>query len=101
MQVAIQVVWWIGLIGALILTLVILKEVALLLRVLKDIHELAKLTHEAAQGIATNVAVISRMEGLAEPARGVREATAALATTAASLEQQLAALVAPTSPRGG
>ena len=57
MRTAIEVVWWIGVLGALPATLVILKEVALLLRVLSDIHRLGVYTRDAARGIATNVAV--------------------------------------------
>src|ERR687887_48096 len=38
MTVTIQVIWWIGLVGALGATLVILKEVTLVLRALRDIH---------------------------------------------------------------
>ena len=49
------VVWWIGLIGALIPTLIVIKEVFLILRVLSDIRRLADRTADAAHGIAAHV----------------------------------------------
>ena len=100
MQTAIQVVWWIGLIGAVIATLVILKEVALVLRVLGHIHRLAELTREAAQGVAANAAAVSRLPELEGPARGLREGTGSLASVAASLERRLDAVAAGSTPRG-
>src|ERR687886_121680 len=90
---AIQVMWWIGLIGALIATLAILKEVALVLRALRDIQRLAGITREAAQGVAANLAAGSRLAGTEDPAREVGEAAAALASAVAALEQKLDALV--------
>ncbi len=101
MDRAIQVVWSIGLIGALVATLAILKEVSLVLRALKDIHRLAEYTQEAAQGVARNVAAVSQLAALEEPAQRLYEATDALASTTASVEQKLDALVAGASQRGG
>lgn len=92
METAIQIVWWIGLLGALVATLVILKEVALVVRALRDIHRLAEFTRDAAHGVATNVAAASRLERVAEPAGTLQEATGSLAATAASIERRLEAL---------
>jgi hypothetical protein len=100
MQTAIQVVWWIGLIGALIATLMILKEVALVLRVLGHIHRLAQLSRDAAQGVAANAAAVSRFPDLEGPARGLREGTGALASAATSLERKLDAVAAGGQPSG-
>ena len=98
---AIQVMWWIGLIGALIATLAILKEVALVLRALRDIQRLAGITREAARGVAANLAAGSRLAGTEDPARELGEAAAALASAVAALEQKLDALVPVSMRRGG
>ena len=99
MNRTIVVVWWTGLIGALIATLAILKQVALVLRALQDIDRLARHTREAARGIAENVAVVPSLAGLAEPLGELGAATGAMAVSAASIEQKLAGLATP--PRGG
>ena len=101
MRRAIQVVWWIGLIGALVATLAVLKEVALVLRALKDIHQLTERTRDAARGVAANLAATPRLAGLEEPTGRLREATQALAATAASIERKLDTLAAEPTPRGG
>lgn len=100
MEVAIQVVWWIGLVGALVLTLVVLKQVALLLRVLRDIHRLAELTREAARGVAANLGAVSGMEGVPERALALRDSVHALARAAGAMERKLGALAGEPSPAG-
>ncbi len=94
MKTAIFVVWLIGLIGMLPATLVILKEVALVLKELKAIHQLAEFTREAAQGLATNASAASRLAALEEPSRRLREGAGALASASASVEQKLDSLAA-------
>lgn len=101
MQTAVFVVWLIGLIGALIATLVILKEVALVLRELRAIHRLAEFTREAAQGLATNASVTSQLATLDEPARRLREGAGVLASATASVEQKLDGLAAGGDQEGG
>ena len=71
MRTAIEVIWWIGLLGALVPTLVILKEVSLLLRVLTDIHRLGIYTRDAARGIAINVDVAPQLIAASENAARV------------------------------
>ena len=66
MRLAIEVVWWIGLLGALVPTLVILKEAFLVVGTLRRILFLAESTHVAAQGIAAHVAPASQLQGVAE-----------------------------------
>ena len=85
----IEIVWWVGLVGALAATLVVLKEVALVLRALRDIRELAGMTREAADGIARNVEAIDGLGALAGPVAGLDEGTRNLAEVAARIEQQL------------
>jgi hypothetical protein len=95
---AIALIWWIGLLCALVATLAVLKEVALVLRALQDIHDLAQRTREAAEGIARNVEPISGLGAVAGPAGELDQHTQALAQTAAAIEQKLGAL-APVSER--
>jgi hypothetical protein len=89
MEIAIQLVWWIGLVGALIPTLIILKEVALVLRTLGEIHRLARLTGEAAHGVARNVSVVPSLGALAEPLTELRNATGATVVAALTIERKV------------
>jgi len=86
MTAAIQIVWWIGLVGALGATLVILKEVTLVLRALRDIHRLAVITRRAARGVAANLECVPRLATLPERARPLVAAHAAVRAAGASLE---------------
>ena len=95
----VQIIWWVGLGGALVLTLVVLKQVALVLRALGDIHQLAMDTREAAEGIARNVAPISRLSALQGPVQGLDDATRTLAAAAGTIEQRLASLAPARSER--
>jgi len=101
MRPAIFVVWLTGLVGALIATLVILKEVSLVLRELKAIHRLAEFTREAAQGLATNASATSQLATLDEPARKLREGAGVLASASASVEQKLDSLATGGDQEGG
>jgi hypothetical protein len=94
MEIAIQVVWWIGLAGALVATLVILKEVALLLHTLRNIHELAEVTREAAWEIAKNIEPAPQLSLLGEPAGRLDEVTGEIASLVASIEETLRSLPA-------
>lgn len=85
----IEIIWWVGLLGALAATLVVLKEVALVLRALRDIRELAGMTREAAEGIARNVEPIQGLGAVAGPVASLEEGTRKLAEVAARIEQQL------------
>lgn len=89
---AIQVIWWIGLIGALVATLVVLKEVTLVLRTLRDIHGLARHTLKAARGVAENVAAGRKLDQLQEPADALRASAHSIAGAAASIRQKLGSL---------
>ena len=96
----IEIVWWVGLFGALAATLAVLKEVALVLRALRDIRELAGMTREAAEGIARNVEPIQGLGALAGPVSSLDEGTRKLAEVATHIEQQLAGTV-PASHKEG
>ena len=97
----VEIAWWIGLLGALAATLVVLKEVALVLRALRDIRELAGLTREAAEGIARNVEPIRGLDALAGPVGSLDQGTRKLAEVAARIEQQLDALAPSTAGTTG
>jgi hypothetical protein len=86
----IRIVWSIGLVGALALTLVILKQVALVLEALDDILRLAERTRTAANGIGANVRAVSALPGLVEPVERLRQGADALAEGARALERKLA-----------
>ena len=63
MRIAIEVVWWIGILGALPATLVIVKESLLVIAMLRRILLLADRTHVAAQGIVVHVSAVPKLQG--------------------------------------
>ena len=90
MRTAILVVWWVGLLGALVPTLVILKQSLLVIGTLQDILRLARLTADAARGIAANTVAVSALQGvgaLLQPVdASLGEVAAALGQVAARLD---------------
>lgn len=80
MEAAIELIRWSGLILALLLTLVVLKEVAAVLRTLSDIRALAGRIRDAAVGMAENVRGADRLRGTEEPLARLRGAGADLAS---------------------
>jgi hypothetical protein len=89
MDTAILVIWWVGLIVALGVTLVILKQVALVLGTLTGIHRLALITRDAARGMAVNMTATSTIPALEPTTREMAEAVKRIAGVAASLEEKL------------
>lgn len=63
MDPLVELVWWVGLAGALLLTLVVLKLVFLVHRVLQDIVRLGRIILTASGGIARNVRALPAPEG--------------------------------------
>lgn len=100
MDTAIQVIWWIAIVVALIGTVVILKQVALILRTLSGIHRLSVRTLEAARGIARGVEAVPSLPALGESSRALRSSTSDIATAADSIERKLTAL-SSAETRGG
>lgn len=100
-SVTLQVLWWAGLAGALIATLVVLKQVALVIRTLRDIDSLARSTEEAAEGVAANTSAVSSLSGLEKPVEDLRRNLAALAPAISVLERKLAALTPSLARSGG
>jgi hypothetical protein len=89
MRTAILVIWWIGLVGALIPTLVILKQAFLVVGTLRDILRLAEHTRTAARGIAANVASVNALGALGDYVRPIPEALGAVSVPLRSVAQQL------------
>ena len=86
MTVAIQIIWAIGLLGALAATLAILKMSQLVIRALIDIAKLAGVIEQATHGIAANLAPIATLpdmrplgETLTSSGRGIAGALDAIA----------------------
>jgi hypothetical protein len=98
LETAILIVWWIGLIGALIATLVIVKEVFLVINALQDILKLAELTRHAARGLVHNLQSVEQLAGVEPAARSLHQAMDHLATHAAAVAQKLDTIV---EARGG
>ncbi len=95
MSTGIQIVWWIGLVGALLVTLVILREVEMVLRSLHDIHRLAEYTRDAAQGLAKNVEVVPGLASVAEPAGQILDGSRRLKDISQGIAEKLAGLSRP------
>jgi hypothetical protein len=89
MRTAILAIWWIGLVGALIPTLVILKQASLIVGTLRDILRLAEHTRTAARGIAVNVVAVNALGALGDYVRPVPEALGAVSAPLRSVAQQL------------
>jgi hypothetical protein len=89
MRTAILLVWSIGLIGALVITLVILKESFLVIGAVQDILRLAHLTADAARGVAANTAAVSSLQGAGELLRPVDEALGEVAAPLARIGARL------------
>jgi hypothetical protein len=89
MDTAIQVIWWVGLVVSLGLTVAILKEVAMLIGSLVAIHRLAGITLVAARGVESNMTATSTIGTLGPATRDLAEAVRRLAAAAESIESGL------------
>lgn len=89
MNTAILIVWWVGLVGALIATLLILKEVTLVIRTLTDIRQLATRTAAAARGVAEHVAPVPALAGTIGSGEPLIQAAQHVRTAAVQLEQSI------------
>jgi hypothetical protein len=88
-DLAIEITWAIGLVGILIPTIIVLKQVAVILRVLKHIEQLGARTLDAARGIRQNVAALEKLPLLKDPAVSVQQSTASITVVAQSLVARL------------
>ena len=89
MHAAIITVWTIGLVGALIPTLVILKLGLLVIAALRDILKLSVFTAAAADGIAAHVVAIESIPDLAPAATDLGRAGQQICTVVHSIARHL------------
>lgn len=90
METAILILWTIGLLAALGLTLVVLKLVALVLRTLAGIRSLAEDTAATAARMHRILDAPDRLEDAATAAAAVRRGSARLAESARSVNRAAA-----------
>jgi hypothetical protein len=100
METVLLMIWWIGLIGALPATLVLLKRASLVIGALRDIHRLAVVTAGAAGDIGGNLEAVPRLAALTDATAGLPEAARRLAAAAGLVEGVLAGLGGHRSQRG-
>lgn len=81
-ETAVQVVWWIGILLALGLTVVALKLLSELLRTLGHLRELAERTATAAEGLAEAMSGPLRFADAADAAEAVRSSVATVRASA-------------------
>jgi hypothetical protein len=99
-ETGIQLVWWIGLIIALFLTLAILKGAFQIIFVLRGILELSEHTRKAADGIHSNLSTVRQMEALHLPAQNLQAAAASLNAAAGEIESGLEKFTAGLQGKG-
>lgn len=92
MDGALIVVWWIALIGALVLTAVAVLEIVRIVHHAREIDRLAKVTLPAAVGIVGNTAIIAALEEVVPVVGRLVTGTGALAETSASIARRIAAV---------
>jgi hypothetical protein len=89
METAIQLAWWIGLIGALLATLAILKQLFNVLRVLRHILELSEMIRDSARQIEHNTEIIPKLEGALKPSADLRRSLKRTAFTITTLNRKI------------
>lgn len=89
---AVQVVWALGLVLALLVTLVDVALVIRVIRAARKIDALASRTLTAAGGIATHTAAISQLGATLQVGAALIEKAGPIVTVAASIEQKLMAV---------
>lgn len=87
METAIYVIWWIGLVVALGITLLILKEVISILRELKGIVRLTNDTIEAAEGLSRNLSNVPKLAELGTSTDELQHSVDALVSALDSMER--------------
>lgn len=61
MDVAVAVIWWIGLAGALVQAVLVVKLIFLINKVLREITVLGERIREAASGVSEHTAALERL----------------------------------------
>ncbi len=87
----VEAVWWVGLAGAAVAGLVVLKLMLTLRRILVHSLVLARMTRDAARSIVANMRAVSELAAVDGSSRelrdGIRELAAALAALEGSVER--------------
>ena len=91
-EAAVQTVWWIGLILALIVTVIDVALVIRVIRAARKIDALADRTLTAAGGIAGNTAALSKLGATLQVAGALVEKAGPIVNVAESMEKKLAAV---------
>lgn len=101
MEMAVQVVWWIGLAGTAFALAAVAMLARLVLKSLMDITGLAIRAQESAQQVAVNLQGVARLAGLEGPAGELRKAASVLSAVAGCIDQKLEILTDfPTGANG-
>ncbi len=82
----VEAVWWIGLAGAAVAWLVLLKSVLVIHRIVKHVLIVARMTAGAARSIAQNVRAVSELAAVDHASVDLRQRIGDLATELAALE---------------
>lgn len=90
MEIAIVAVWWIALLGALVLTAIAVLEIVRVVHHAREIDRLAKVALPAAVGIVENTAIIAALEGVVPVVGRLAAGAEALAETSASIARRVA-----------
>lgn len=89
---AVIVVWWVALIGALVLTVIAIAEIVRIVHHAREIDRLAKTALPAAERIAANTAVLTELAGVRRSVERIGAAIETLDRGAAAIEGRVAAL---------
>src|SRR5438876_3143762 len=92
METLVIVVWWISLILALLLTLIVLPVIIRVLFALREIDRLASMTLPAAVGIVENTATIAALDDVLAQAGRLLNGVQAIAGVAAGIRRKVAAV---------
>lgn len=90
MEIAIVAVWWIALLGALVLTAIAVLEIVRVVHHAREIDRLARVALPAAVGIVENTAIIAALEGVVPVVGRLAAGSGALAETSASIARRVA-----------
>jgi hypothetical protein len=82
----VEAVWWIGLAGAAVAGLVLLKLMLTLHRILAHVLVVARMTRDAARSIAVNLGAVSELGRVDRSSRELRDRIRDLAAALGALE---------------
>ncbi len=82
----VEAVWWIGLAGATVAWLVLLKSVLVMHRIVKHVLVVARMTASAARSIAQNLRAVSELAAVDQASAELRQRMGDLAIELAALE---------------